>query len=88
MYQGRILYLQKELKNKDNMMQSLLTQLSKQTDFIKNRTVSCKEVLVNRNNTQSQNNNQADINVVLKKDKSSQQIAVSDELISRLESVI
>ena len=32
--QQQILFLQKELTNKDNMIQCLLTQLSNQTDFI------------------------------------------------------
>ena len=34
LHQQQILLLQKELTSKDNMMQCLLTQLSKQTDFI------------------------------------------------------
>ena len=34
LYQQQILFLQKELTNKDNMIQCLLTQLSKQTYFI------------------------------------------------------
>ena len=34
LHQQQILFFQKELTSKDNMMQCLLTQLSKQTDFI------------------------------------------------------
>ena len=45
-----MLYIQKELKNKDNMIQYLLTKLSKQTEFIQKQNYELqREPLVNRN---------------------------------------
>ena len=45
-----MLYLQKELKNKENMIQYLLTKLSQQTEFIQKQNYELqRELLVNRN---------------------------------------
>ena len=52
------------------MIRSLLTELSKQTEFIYKNKQSYefqREVLVNRNNTQPKNNNQSDNNIIAKK---------------------
>ena len=73
------------------MIRSLLTELSKQTEFIYKNKQSYefqREVLVNRNNTQPKNNNQSDNNIIAKKDKSFQQMAATDEVISQPESII
>ena len=73
------------------MIRSLLTELSKQTEFIyknKQNYEFQREVLVNRNNTQPKNNNQSDNNIIAKKDKSFQQMAATDEVISQPESII
>ena len=45
-----MLYLQKELKNKENMIQYLLTKLSQQTEFMQKQNYELqRELLVNRN---------------------------------------
>ena len=63
------------------MIQYLLTQLSKKTEFIQKQKYEVqREVIVNRNSTQSKNNNQSD--------KSFQQMAAADEIILQPESVI
>ena len=68
LYQEQILYLQKELKNKDNMIESLLTQLLKLTKFIQKQKYELqRKVLVNRISRQSKNN-QSDKNMVPNKD--------------------
>ena len=56
LHQQQILFLEKELTNKDNMIQCLLTQLSKQTDFIQQQHYELqREVLIDRNNIQYKN---------------------------------
>ena len=56
LHQQQILFLEKELTNKDNMIQCLLTQLSKQTDFIQQQQYELqREVLIDRNNIQYKN---------------------------------
>ena len=60
-HQQQILFLQKELTKKDNMIQCLLTQLSKLTDFIQQQHyVLQREVLIDRNNMQYKNIHQSD----------------------------
>ena len=60
--QQQILFLQKELTNKDNMIQCLSTQLSKQTDFIEKQHYELqREVLTDRNNAQYKNVHQFNI---------------------------
>ena len=55
------------------MIQSLLTQLSKQTEFIQKQDYeSQREVLLNWSSMQSKNINQTNNNIVLNKDKSFQ----------------
>ena len=62
MNQQQILFLQKELTNKDNMIQCLSTQLSKQTDFIEKQHYELqREVLTDRNNAQYKNVHQFNI---------------------------
>ena len=71
------------------MIQPLLTQLSKQTEFIQKQNFkSQREVPVNSNSTQSKKNNQYDNNIVPNKDKSFQHIPATDETISEPESAI
>ena len=61
LHQQQILFLQKELTNKNDMIQCLLTQLSKQTDFILQQHYELqREVLIKRNNTQYKNIHQSD----------------------------
>ena len=49
-----MLYLQKELKNKDNMIQCLLTKLLNQTEFMQKQNYELqRELLVNRNSIYS-----------------------------------
>ena len=61
LHQQQILLLQKELTNKDNMIQCLLTQLSQQTDFIQQQHYELqREVLIDRNNIQYKNIHQSD----------------------------
>ena len=61
LYQQQIPFLQKELTNKDNMIQCLLTQLSKQTDFIRQQHYELqREELTDRNNIQYKNIHQSD----------------------------
>ena len=49
-----MLYLQKELKNKGNMIQCLLTKLSNQTEFMQKQNYELqRELLVNRNSIYS-----------------------------------
>ena len=47
LHQQQILLLQKELTNKDNMIQCLLTQLSKQTDFIQQQQYELQRTIYN-----------------------------------------
>ena len=71
------------------MIQSLLTQLSKQTEFIQKHNYGLqREILVNRNSPQPKSNNQSENNVVPNKDRYFQQMAATDEIISQPESVI
>ena len=71
------------------MIQTVLTQLSKQAEFIQEQNYELqREVLVNGNSTQSKNNNHSGNIIVPNKDKSFQQMAVTDETISQPESVI
>ena len=61
LHQQQILFLQIELTKKDNMIQCLLTQLSKQTDFIQQQHYELqREVLIDRNNIQYKNIHQSD----------------------------
>ena len=61
LHQQQTLFLQKELTNKDNMMQCLLTQLSRHTDFIQQQHYELqREVLIHRNNIQYKNIHQSD----------------------------
>ena len=63
LHQQQILFLQKELTNKDNMIQCLLTQFSNQTDFIQQQHCELqREVLIDRNNIQYKNIHQSDTN--------------------------
>ena len=51
LHQQQILFLQKELTNKDKMIRCLLNQLSKQTGFIQQQQYELqREVLIDRNN--------------------------------------
>ena len=71
------------------MIQSLLTQLSKQTGFTQKQNCQLqREVLVKRNITQSKHSNQSDNNIVPIKDKSFQKTAATNNIISQPESVI
>ena len=50
LYHQQILFLQKELTNKDNMIQCLFTQLSKQNEFIQKQHYQLqREVVIERN---------------------------------------
>ena len=61
LHQQQILFLQKELTNKDNMIQCLLTQLSQQTDFIQQQHYEVqREVLIDWNNIQYNNIHQSE----------------------------
>ena len=56
LHEQQILFLQKELTNKDNIIQCLLTQLSKETDFIQQQHYELqREVLKDRKNIQYKN---------------------------------
>ena len=67
------------------MIQSLLTQLSKQTKFIKNNTVIiAREVLASRNSMQSKNNNQSANNIVPNQDESFQRRQLLMKLFYKL----
>ena len=71
------------------MIQSLLTQLSKQTGFTQKQNCQLqREVLVKRNITQSKHSNQSVNNTVPIKDKSFQKTAATNNIISQPESVI
>ena len=60
-----------------NMIKSLLTQLSNQTEFVQKQNYELqREVLVNRKNAKSRNKTQSNNNVLPHKDKSFQQMAV------------
>ena len=67
------------------MIQSLLTQLSKQTKFIKNNTVIiAREVLASRNSMQSKTNNQSANNIVPNQDESFQRRQLLMKLFYKL----
>ena len=86
MHQQQILFLQKELTNKDNI-QCLLTQLSKQTDFIQQQHYELqREVLIDRNNMQYKNIHQFDTKET-NIGQSVEQMAFTDDLILQPESV-
>ena len=71
------------------MIQSLLTQLSKQIGLTQKQNCQLqREVLVKRNITQSKHSNQSVNNTVPIKDKSFQKTAATNNIISQPESVI
>ena len=79
--QQQVLFLHKELTNEDNMIQCLLTQLSKQTDFIQKQNYELeREVLIDRNNTQYKNVHQSDTKKT-NIDQFVEQITFTDDLI-------
>ena len=83
----QILFLQKELTNKDNMIQCLLNQLSKQTNFIQKQHYELqREVLIDRNNIQYKNIHQSDTKET-NIGQSVEQMAFTNDLILRAESV-
>ena len=87
LHQQQILFLQKELTNKDNMIQCLLTQLSKQTDFIQQQHYELqREVLIDRNNIQYKNIHQPDTKET-NIGQSVEQMAFTNDLILQPESV-
>ena len=87
LHQQQILFLEKELTNKDNMIQCLLTQLSKQTDFIQQQHYELqREVLIDRNNIQYKNIHQSDTKET-NIGQSVEQMAFTNDLILQPESV-
>ena len=79
--------MQQELTNKDNIIQCLLTQLSKQTDIIrKQHYQSQREVLIDRNNIQHKNVHQSDTKQT-DIDEYVEWMAPTDDLILKPESI-
>ena len=83
----QILFLQKGLTIKDNIIQCLLTQLSKQTDFNQKQHYELqREVLMDRSNIQYKNIHQFDrkeTNI----GQSVEQMALTNDIILQPESV-
>ena len=87
LHQQQILFLEKELTNKDNMIQCLLTQLSKQTDFIQQQHYELqREVLIDRNNIQYKNIHQSDTKET-NIGQSVEEMAFTNDLILQAESL-
>ena len=87
LHHQQILLLQKELTNKDNITQCLLTKFVKQTDFIQKQHYELqREVLIDKNNIQYQNIHQSDTKET-NRDEHAERKAFTDGLILRSESV-
>ena len=88
LHKQQILFLQKEIANKDNMIQCLLTQLSKETGFIQKQYYKLqREVLIDENNKQYKNVHHSDTKET-NIDQSAEQVTFTNDLILQPESVI
>ena len=81
LHQQQILFLQIELTKKDNMIQCLLTQLSKQTDFIQQQQYELQRTIYNINISTSLTKKETNIG------QSVEQMAFTNDLILQPESV-
>ena len=87
LHHQQILFLQKEITNKDNMIQYLLTQLSKQTDLIRKQHYELqREVLIDGKNTQYKNVHHSDRREAIIH-QSVEQMAFTNDLILQPKSV-
>ena len=81
LHQQQILFLQIELTKKDNMIQCLLTQLSKQTDFIQQQQYELQRTIYNIKISTSLTKKETNIG------QSVEQMAFTNDLILQPESV-